>query len=239
MRRAGRASRPTIWRAADRASILAAVTITRTRLPGAPEPMHEWPGGDGLTIRGDAWGDPGGRLVVLLHGGGQTRHAWRGAGETLACGTGAAATAALAHWRGLTDDRVTVMLPGGPLIVEVQGDDVWIEAWIDEDDLAMVEVGSPARVTLKPYPGREFAGYVETIGVSTDFEVPETEVPLPRNERMRHTPVVNVRIRLLNPEADLLPGLSAVVGIRKNRRGLIRSLLNEPRPPDAAPTATR
>lgn len=59
------------------------MTITRTRLPGAPEPMHEWPGGDGLTIRGDAWGDPGGRLVVLLHGGGQTRHAWRGAGETL------------------------------------------------------------------------------------------------------------------------------------------------------------
>lgn len=45
--------------------------------------MREWPGGEGLTIRGDAWGDPEGRLVVLMHGGGQTRHAWRGAGETL------------------------------------------------------------------------------------------------------------------------------------------------------------
>ena len=45
--------------------------------------MHEWPGGDGLTIRGDSWGDPDGRLVVLMHGGGQTRHAWRGAGEAL------------------------------------------------------------------------------------------------------------------------------------------------------------
>lgn len=45
--------------------------------------MHEWPGGDGLTIRGDAWGDPDGRPVILMHGGGQTRHAWRGAGETL------------------------------------------------------------------------------------------------------------------------------------------------------------
>ena len=51
----------------------------------------------------------------------------RGAGETLACGTGAAATVALAHWRGLTESRVTVMLPGGPLVVEVDGDDVWIE----------------------------------------------------------------------------------------------------------------
>lgn len=45
--------------------------------------MHEWPGAQGLTIRGDAWGDPDGPLVVLMHGGGQTRHAWKGAGETL------------------------------------------------------------------------------------------------------------------------------------------------------------
>ncbi len=57
--------------------------IERTRLPGAPEPMHEWPGARGVTIRGDAWGDPKGRLVILQHGGGQTRHAWKGAGETL------------------------------------------------------------------------------------------------------------------------------------------------------------
>jgi pimeloyl-ACP methyl ester carboxylesterase len=34
-------------------------------------------------IAGDTWGDPNGPLVVLQHGGGQTRHAWRGAGETL------------------------------------------------------------------------------------------------------------------------------------------------------------
>ncbi len=58
-------------------------TVERTRLPGAPEPMHEWPGAGGLTIRGDAWGDPNGRVVILQHGGGQTRHAWKGAGEIL------------------------------------------------------------------------------------------------------------------------------------------------------------
>ena len=51
----------------------------------------------------------------------------RGAGETLACGSGAAAAAALAPRRGLTGPRVTVMLPGGPLEVEVDGDRVWIE----------------------------------------------------------------------------------------------------------------
>ena len=57
--------------------------IERTRLPGTPVPSNEWPGAGGLTIRGDAWGDPNGRVVILQHGGGQTRHAWKGAGETL------------------------------------------------------------------------------------------------------------------------------------------------------------
>lgn len=51
----------------------------------------------------------------------------RGSGETLACGSGAAATAALAHRRGLVGPRVTVVLPGGPLEVEIDGDRVWIE----------------------------------------------------------------------------------------------------------------
>lgn len=53
------------------------------RLPGTPVPMHRWAGHNGVTIAGDTWGDPEGQLVMLLHGGGQTRHAWKGAGETL------------------------------------------------------------------------------------------------------------------------------------------------------------
>src|SRR5215207_4593175 len=53
------------------------------RLPGTPEPMLRWPGAGGVTLAGDAWGDPGGPLVLLQHGGGQTRHAWKGAGERL------------------------------------------------------------------------------------------------------------------------------------------------------------
>jgi non-heme chloroperoxidase len=45
--------------------------------------MHLWEGHGGIKIAGDSWGDPKGPLVVLQHGGGQTRHAWKGAGETL------------------------------------------------------------------------------------------------------------------------------------------------------------
>jgi len=53
------------------------------RLPNTPVPMHRWPGADGVEIAGDAWGDPNGPVILLQHGGGQTRHAWKGTGETL------------------------------------------------------------------------------------------------------------------------------------------------------------
>ena len=52
-------------------------------LPGTPVPMHRWKGAGGLSIAGDSWGDPKGPLVLLQHGGGQTRHAWKGAGAHL------------------------------------------------------------------------------------------------------------------------------------------------------------
>src|SRR6476646_5390918 len=45
--------------------------------------MHQWEGTGGVVIAGDSWGPDDGPLVLLQHGGGQTRHAWKGAGETL------------------------------------------------------------------------------------------------------------------------------------------------------------
>ena len=45
----------------------------------------------------------------------------RGAGLTMACGTGACATVVAARMAGLVDDCVTVELPGGPLTIEWDG----------------------------------------------------------------------------------------------------------------------
>ncbi|HMO69921.1 MAG TPA: diaminopimelate epimerase [Novosphingobium sp.] len=47
----------------------------------------------------------------------------RGAGATLACGTGACATAIAAMRRGLTGRRVTVSQPGGDLVIAWREDD--------------------------------------------------------------------------------------------------------------------
>lgn len=103
---------------------------------------------------------------------------------------------------------------GAPVVALWIGQELWVEAWIPEEDLAQVAVGSPVSVTVTSYPDREFAGVVEAIGVSTDYELPETAVPQPRNTRIQATPVVGVRVRL-DEAAGLFPGLSAVVGIRK------------------------
>lgn len=39
---------------------------------------------DGVQLVGDAWGDPADPPILLLHGGGQTRHAWKGTAAVLA-----------------------------------------------------------------------------------------------------------------------------------------------------------
>ena len=53
------------------------------RLAGTPDPMHRWPGVGGVSLAGDSWGPTTGPLILLQHGGGQTRHAWKSAGEAL------------------------------------------------------------------------------------------------------------------------------------------------------------
>ncbi len=117
-----------------------------------------------------------------------------------------------------------IVQPGGsiavgqPVVALWVGEKIWVEAWLDEDDLANVVIGSPATVTFKSHPDREFAGVVETLGVSTDVELPDAVVPQPRRDRLRDEPVISVRIRLDDPAQDLFPGLSAVVGIRKKDR---------------------
>ncbi|MEL7208614.1 MAG: alpha/beta hydrolase [Actinomycetota bacterium] len=53
------------------------------RLPGTPDPDVMIDATGGVRVAADVFGDRG-PLVLLQHGGGQTRHAWKGAGQQLA-----------------------------------------------------------------------------------------------------------------------------------------------------------
>jgi multidrug resistance efflux pump len=94
------------------------------------------------------------------------------------------------------------------------GDDIWIEAWVDENQINRIDIGNQATVTLPSHSGQELKGVVKAIGVATDYEQPVEAVPQPRATRMRGAPVISVLIQLQDvPPSSLLPGLSATVAI--------------------------
>lgn len=103
---------------------------------------------------------------------------------------------------------------GTPVVLMSIGDDIWIEAWIEEDQISRINLGSPVTVTLPSHPGQELKGIVKAVGVATDYEQPAEVVPQPRATRMRGAPVISVLVQLQDvPLSTLLPGLSATVAI--------------------------
>jgi len=58
--------------------------MNRKRLPGTPDPHFTITGSDNNQIAVDTWGESTNQAVILMHGGGQTRHAWKGTGQKLA-----------------------------------------------------------------------------------------------------------------------------------------------------------
>jgi pimeloyl-ACP methyl ester carboxylesterase len=60
------------------------MSSARSSAQSAPPTLRRFSVEGSLTLRADTWGDPARPPVVLLHGGGQTRHAWAGTATTLA-----------------------------------------------------------------------------------------------------------------------------------------------------------
>ncbi len=77
----GRSS-PHVWIGADNASYLAIDCVRERRLPVSPKRARHglatqtFAGFDGMMLASDVGGDARGEPVILLHGGGQTRHSW-------------------------------------------------------------------------------------------------------------------------------------------------------------------
>jgi membrane fusion protein (multidrug efflux system) len=106
---------------------------------------------------------------------------------------------------------------GQPLMSVVPLDDIWVTANLKETQSADVRPGDSADITVDAYPGRHFAGHVESLSPATGAKF--SLLP-PDNATGNYTKVVQrlpVRVRLdgsndaLQP---LRPGMSVVVTIQ-------------------------
>ncbi|MEQ8516414.1 MAG: efflux RND transporter periplasmic adaptor subunit [Chromatocurvus sp.] len=105
---------------------------------------------------------------------------------------------------------------GTPALSMWFSDDTWIEAWINEADLADVAAGNAVKVTSPALPGQVLEGIVSTVGLATDYEMPLDYLPRSRSERMQQSPLVGVAIRLRAMPDMLRPGMSAVANIERS-----------------------
>jgi membrane fusion protein (multidrug efflux system) len=109
--------------------------------------------------------------------------------------------------------------PGQQLMAVVPTQGVWVTANLKETELDGVNAGDIAEVTVDAYPGKVFAGVVESVSPATGAKF--ALIP-PDNATGNFTKVVQrvpVRIRLVDPvpaETPLRPGMSAVAEITKH-----------------------
>jgi pimeloyl-ACP methyl ester carboxylesterase len=69
--------------ASPQAGVIISPAFTVRAHPARSTPVT-FEGAEGLALVGEAYGDPSAQPVILLHGGGQTRHAWGGTAAALA-----------------------------------------------------------------------------------------------------------------------------------------------------------
>ena len=108
------------------------------------------------------------------------------------------------------------VMPGQGLFAITQSGAAWIEALIQETDIARVHAGSPVNIYVDAYPGKVFKGHVALVNTVTGSQfslLPED------NAQGNYTKVVQripVRVEFDQPSTLLKPGMSVEVDIKAN-----------------------
>ena len=117
----------------------------------------------------------------------------------------------------LTIGEGTFAKAGQALMNLVSFDDVWVEAYLTENNLARVSVGDPVDIVLDLYPGRIFKGEVSSItnAASVGPDSPGSLPSVPKEQAWLRDPQrFPVRIRMLGYEIG-----SENADIRRNLNG--------------------
>jgi membrane fusion protein (multidrug efflux system) len=96
--------------------------------------------------------------------------------------------------------------------------DSWVEANIEETDIGRVKLGETVQFTVDAYPRRKFAGEVADVGAATGSQFALLPADNATGNFTKVTQRIPVKIKITdNGQADLKPGMSAVVAIRTGR----------------------
>ena len=94
--------------------------------------------------------------------------------------------------------------PGVSILTLMNPREVWVRAYVPEEDIGRIKVGDTARVGVDAYPGRVFAGRVSEISSEAEFTPKNVQT---RKERVHL--VFRIKVMLDNPEGILKPGMPA------------------------------
>jgi membrane fusion protein YbhG len=94
--------------------------------------------------------------------------------------------------------------PGVPILTLMKPSEIWLRAYVPEEEVGRIKLGDPALVTVDAYPARRFPGRITEIASGAEFT--------PRNvqtKKERVNLVFRIKIGLDNPEGILKPGMPA------------------------------
>lgn len=101
----------------------------------------------------------------------------------------------------------------GDAILRIRSDHIWCEAWVDETQIAEVEIDAAVEIHLRAMPDHEIAGRVRSF---LPVQMHQETVPLANdNPILRESAKLCVQIALEKNEFRIVPGMTGTAAIAK------------------------
>ncbi len=121
---------------------------------------------------------------------------------------------------GLKIDEGTYATAGQPVMTFISADDIWIEAFMTENNLGRIKLGDKVELTFDAFPGKIFEGKVKSVavGVSTGKVTNLGDLPTVEKTRgwLRDPQRFPVIIETTNYNYDVSTELASGLGLRLN-----------------------
>ena len=93
---------------------------------------------------------------------------------------------------------------GAPVFTAVDLNNIWVTAYINEDDLGRVKLNQKAYVVTDSYKNKKYDGWISFISSQTEFTPKYIQTT---EERVKY--VYRIKVRVDNSSLDLKPGMPA------------------------------